>query len=380
MKLSRRDFILASSAVVTACSYSPVMAEIADSQAANEMESCGLLSRWLSPPALEMPRAAASSWLTPTECFYVFNHSDFPALTIQEWQLKISGEVEHPLTLSWAKINRIKQVEVVNTLECAGNGRAFFRPRIPGVKWATGAIGNAIFRGPRLRDLLVLAKVKKTARHAGFVGADNISATDPQFVRSIPLDKAHDRDTILAITMNGKPLTPDHGYPLRALVPGWVGAASVKRITEIQLLANEAQGEMMQTLYRIPDPEHPSKPVAVTALKIKSIITRPLDGSILPRAPLVVQGVAWAGESTVAKVELSTDSGKSWRPAEIAVSQGKYSWRSWQYLWTPANAGTFSIAVRATDASGNVQPQTPPWNPRGYLWNGIDSIRIVVRS
>lgn len=314
------------------------------------------------------------------ECFYVFNHSNFPVLTTMEWKLKISGEVERPLTLDWAALKTFKQVEVINTLECAGNGRAFFKPPIEGVQWASGAVGNAIFRGPKLSDLLAMVQAETTARHVAFVGQDNALPVGPQFVRSIPIEKALDPNTILAVAMNGRPLTPEHGYPLRALVPGWVGAASVKRIMEIQLLANEAQGEMMQSFYRIPDPEHPSNSIAVTALRVKSIITSPLDGSILRRAPLTIHGVAWAGESAVARVELSTDSSQSWQPADVPASHGKYAWRSWSYSWTPPNAGTFSISVRATDAKGNTQPQTPRWNPRGYLWNGIDSIQVVIQS
>lgn len=313
------------------------------------------------------------------ECFYVFNHSNFPAPTIADWRLKITGEIERPLTLDWAALKRLKQIEVINTLECAGNGRAFFKPPIEGVQWASGAVGNAIFRGPKLSDLLTIVQVKTTARHAAFLGKDNASITGPRFVRSIPIEKALDPNTILAVEMNGRPLTPEHGYPLRALVPGWVGAASVKRIIEIQLLANEARGEMMQSLYRIPDPEHPSNSIAVTALRVKSMITSPLEGSILRRAPLTIQGVAWAGESDIVQVELSTDSGQSWQPAHIAASRAKYAWRSWKYLWAPPNTGTFPIAVRATDASGNTQPQTPVWNSRGYLWNGIDSIGVVVQ-
>ena len=379
MRISRRDFIFGASALATAYSYPLLTGEIADGQHSLNAAACNLISRWTSPPTLEMPRSSASSWITPVECFYVFNHSNFPALTTADWRLKISGEVERPLTLDWAALKRFKQIEVINTLECAGNGRAFFKPPIEGVQWASGAVGNAVFRGPKLKDLLAMAQVKTTARHVAFVGQDNALLAGPQFVRSIPIEKVLDPNTILAVAMNGRPLTPEHGYPLRALVPGWVGAASVKRIIEIQLLANEAQGEMMQSFYRIPDPEHPSNSIAVTALQVKSIITSPLDGSILRRVPLTIQGVAWAGESAIVKVELSTDSGQSWQPAHVAASHGKYAWRSWSYSWTPPNAGTFSIAVRATDTRGNVQPQASPWNPRGYLWNGIDSIRVVVQ-
>lgn len=338
--------------------------------------SCEMISRWPKGLALEMPRSAESCWITPTKCFYVFNHTDFPFLTTQDWQLKITGEVEHPLTLNWSALQELKQLEVINTLECAGNGRAFFKPSVDGVQWATGAVGNAKFTGPRLADVLKLAKPGKAARHIGFMGQD----TPSQFIRSIPIEKALDPDTILATTMNGKPLTPEHGFPVRAIVPGWVGAASVKRVIEIQFLPHEAQGEMMQSFYRIPDPRDSSKSEAVTVLQVKSIITHPLKGAILRLAPVAIQGAAWAGESAVAKVQLSTDSGETWQPARLAASRGKYAWRLWRYLWTPPHAGEFSITVRATDTSGNTQPQISTWNPRGYLWNAWDSIQVIVKA
>jgi sulfite oxidase len=347
-----------------------------------EHENCSLIPRWSKQIAMETPLPALSSWITPPECFYVFNHVDLIALDFQ-WSLLISGEVERPLKLALTDLSRFGQVDVTNTLECAGNGRTFFRPRSPGVQWERGAVSNAIFSGPRLREILEASRVRKTAKHIAFTGTDTLSSSKPRFIRSIPVEKAFDPDTILATRMNGNVLSLEHGFPIRALIPGWIGAASVKRLGEIRVLAHEAEGEFMQQAYRLAsnieesNRSQPASSIALTTLQVKSIIVH-IANSQAGLAPVLVSGMAWAGESAISKVEVSTDSGSTWHPASLQRQNAKWAWTIWKYSWTPPQKGTFRISARATDSAGHIQPETPKWNPRGYLWNGIDHRQITI--
>jgi sulfite oxidase len=338
----------------------------------------------------EMPLSLLDSWITPTEHFFVRNNEHMPQVDGAGWKLSITGEVERPVTLRMADIRNIAPRSVTNTLECAGNGRAFFQPRIRGVPWTRGGVGNAVFRGPALGALLRLAGIKNTARHIAFRGVA-LPSPDPPFMRSIPLAKGFDPDTIVAMEMNGAPLTPEHGYPARALVPGWIGSASIKWLTEIRVLTHELEGYFMDLAYRLPgsstealgDKEISSavqqRGFVITSLPIKSIIAAPADGStIAPAAAVRVFGAAWAGTSTVARVEVSTDAGKSWQPAALGSDHARYAWRFWDFEWKLPGEGTYVILSRATDNSGRSQPFETPWNPGGYLWNAADRVRVTV--
>jgi DMSO/TMAO reductase YedYZ molybdopterin-dependent catalytic subunit len=330
-----------------------------------------------------MPIAGAATWTTPTECFYVFDHEELARINSPGWNVTISGEVERPLRLSLAELQRLEQAEVTNTLECAGNGRALFAPAVSGVQWQHGAVGNATFRGPRLADLLATAKIGSKARHVAFGGTDTRSQANPGFIRSVPIEKAIDPDTILAITMNGQPLSPAHGFPVRALVPGWIGAASVKRVNQISILSHEADGEFMQRAYRLPTiakdvtTARPAASAAITSLRVKSMITR----VSMPRVSLQtvrISGAAWAGDSGISRVDVSTNAGEGWNAAELHRHDHKYAWTFWDYTWVPQNKGQFRLSVKATDTAGRTQPETPAWNPRGYMWNGIDHMQLTV--
>ncbi len=199
----------------------------------------------------EMPMSLLKSWITPAEHFFVRNNEHMPEVNLADWKLSVTGEVARPLTLTMDELARIEPRSVTNALECAGNGRAFFQPRIKGVPWARGGVGNAVFKGPPLGALLRLAGAKSAARHVAFRGVA-LPSRDPQFIRSIPIDKAMDPDTIVATEMNGLPLAPEHGYPARALVPGWIGSASIKWLTEIRVMTHEFEGYYMDSAYRLP--------------------------------------------------------------------------------------------------------------------------------
>jgi len=337
---------------------------------------------------LEAPPEFLSSWITPVSHFFVRNHMSEPtSLDAAEWRLSIGGEVEKPLTLSLADLGKLESHSVINTLECAGNGRALHNPRVPGIQWEKGAVGNARFAGPRLRDLLQRAGVKPTGKHVMFRGLDEVPGKVPPFIRSIPIEKAMDSDTLVALEMNGLPLNKHHGFPARALVPGWIGAASCKWLTEIKVLDREFDGNFMKPGYRFPNQPvapggsvNPDDTHPVTGLNVKSIITAPSDGATVRPKALQIRGMAWAGEANIAKIDISLDSGATWLPAQLDEKQSRYAWRAWSLLWRNPKAGQYTIMSRATDSQGRVQPETAVWNPSGYLYNAIDRVKIHVQA
>lgn len=335
---------------------------------------------------LETPVGFFNTWLTPVPHFFVRNHMHEPVeLEARNWGLSIGGEVEKPQTLNLAELSRLETHSVVNTLECAGNGRRLQRPQVPGIQWGKGAVGTARFSGPRLRDVLQRAGVKSTGKHVMFRGLDEVPGKVPPFIRSIPIEKALDADTLVATHMNGSPLTKHHGFPARALVPGWIGAASCKWLTEIKVLETEFAGNFMSPGYRFPnqpvkpgDAVKPEDTHPLTALNVKSVIAGPTDGATVKAGKVAVHGAAWAGEADIAKVEISTDGGASWTPVKLSRDQAHYAWRLWSYDWKAAHSGDYTILSRATDTQGRTQPPTAMWNPSGYLNNAIDQVKIHV--
>jgi sulfite oxidase len=331
---------------------------------------------------LESPVTYFNTWLTPVPHFFVRNHMHEPSgLDAGEWRLSVGGEVEKPLTLSLAELSNLETHSVVNTLECAGNGRALYRPQVPGIQWGKGAVGTARFSGPRLRDVLQRA----AGKHVMFRGLDEVPGNVPPFIRSIPIEKALDSDTIIATHMNASELPKHHGFPARALVPGWIGAASCKWLTEIKVLDAEFVGNFMSPGYRMPNqPVKPGEAVKpedthpVTALSVKSVIAGPSDGTRVKAGRVTVHGAAWAGEADIVKVEVSTDGGANWNPAKLGHEQAHYAWRLWSYDWKAKQGGDYTIMSRATDNQGRTQPTTAAWNPSGYLNNAVDQVNVHV--
>ena len=387
--ISRRDFLKQVSGSIAAAGAIPSLLTwaTADSspQIPGEEDMIVRSTRFLD---LETPPEFFTSWITPVPHFFVRNHMHEPStLDADSWRLTISGEVEKPLTLSLGDLAKLEKHTVTNTLECAGNGRAFQQPHVPGIQWQKGAVGTARFSGPRLRGLLQRAGVKPTGKHVMFHGLDEVPGKVPPFIRSIPIEKATDSDTLIATHMNDTSLTKHHGFPARSLVPGWIGAASCKWLSEIKVLDKEFDGNFMKPAYRFPnhpvkpgDPVNPDDTHAVTALSVKSVIATPTDGSTLKSRLVHIQGVAWAGEADIARVEISTDSGATWKPAQLGRDQSKYAWRLWTYAWKAPKAGDYTLMARATDSQGHAQPETAFWNPSGYLYNAIDQVKIHVRA
>jgi sulfite oxidase len=345
----------------------------------------GMIVRSFRFVDLESPVEYFNTWLTPVQHFFVRNHMHEPSeLNLADWRLTVGGEVDKPLTLTFAEVAKLEVHSVVNTLECAGNGRGFQRPQVPGVQWGKGAVGTAKFAGPRLRDVLQRAGVKSTGRHVMFRGLDEVPGKVPPFIRSIPIVKALDSDTLIATHMNGAPLTKHHGFPARALTPGWIGAASCKWLTEIKVLESEFSGNFMNPGYRLPNqPIKPGEAVKpedthpLTALTVKSVISGPIDGAALKPGRIAIHGAAWAGEAAITKVEVSTDGGATWSAATLGPEQDNYAWRLWRHEWI-AEQGDYSIRSRATDSQDRTQPAVAAWNPSGYLYNAVDEVKVHV--
>ena len=386
--ISRRDFVRTASGIALATASSPWLTWAGEAPQLSIPGKEGLIIRSYRFLDLETPVQYFNTWLTPAEHFFVRNHMHEPStLDASDWKLSVGGEVEKPFTISLAELAKLESHSVVNTLECAGNGRAFQNPKVPGVQWQKGAVSTGRFTGPRLRSLLQRAGVKGMGKHVMFRGLDEVPGKVPPFVRSIPIAKAMDPDTLVSTHLNGAPLPKHNGFPARAMVPGWIGAASCKWLTEIKVLDKEFEGNFMSPGYRMPNlqvkPGETVKPEdthPVTALNVKSLISTPLDGSTLRSRAVIIQGVAWAGEADIERVDVSADGGDTWQAAELGKDKAPYAWRLFSFKWKAAKPGDYTILSRATDSQGRVQPTAPVWNPSGYLNNAIDQVKVHVQA
>lgn len=326
------------------------------------------------PLNAETPTPRLRSWITANAVFFDRNQGDIPEkmISLDDWRLIIEGRVDAPLTLDFEQILGLPRDIVSNTLECSGNSRSLFEKKAPGNPWTIGGVGNAVWGGVWLRDLLNMAGVMPGAAHVAFEGMDKpLGAAQIKFIRSIPMEKAMS-STLLAFEMNGEPLPLKHGYPLRALALGWFGANCVKWVHRITVRKRPYEGFFMDKVYRVfQKGEDPKTGEIVTGLKPKSIITRPVPSQTLAAGRITVLGAAFAGEHRVATVEVSADGGKTWRPASFIGPDEPYAWRQWQYIWEAEKDGEVTLMSRATDSSGRRQPMNAEWNAHGYGNNGI---------
>jgi len=339
------------------------------------------------PEDLETPLPYFYEWLTPNDVFFVRQHLPRPVIQEADFRLSVKGRVSREIQLSVTDLRKLPQYTVAAVLECTGNGRGFFRPRVPGIQWGRGAIGNAEWSGPRLSEVLKLAGADVQAAYVTSNGADIGVAKTPDFIRSLGMRKALDQSTLLALRMNGEVLSPLHGFPLRLIVPGWDGTSWVKWVNSLSVDSEPDRGFFMNPAYRFPKhavapgtPANPADLEAIEAMPVKSYITAPEDGAKIPLAQIKLRGMAWAGEERVTKVEISTDAGVTWSETQLSPKDLPFTWRLWTLDWKPSKPGYHTVLSRATDSAGRVQPMVATWNPSGYLFNAIDRIGVVVEE
>jgi sulfane dehydrogenase subunit SoxC len=334
-----------------------------------------------------MPLEALRWDLTPIGLHYLLTHYDIPLVDESTWRLEVDGLVERPLSLSLDELRAAPAVELAVTMECAGNGRAHVEPHVVSQPWLLEAVGTASWRGVSVASLLEEAGVGDGAVEALFTGLDRgvEGGEEQSYARSLPLEELLDGEALLAYEVNGIPLPPQHGYPLRLVVPGWYGMTSVKWLDRITLRDEPFDGYQMSHSYRIRlQEEEPGEPI--TRIAPRSLMVPPgvpefvTRDRVLDAGPCEIHGRAWSGEAEVAGVDVSADGGATWAPAELGdPALGRWAWRSWRFSWK-AEPGEHELCCRARDAAGNEQPLEAPWNVGGYKNNAVQRVRVTVTA
>ncbi|PYV67574.1 MAG: twin-arginine translocation pathway signal protein [Acidobacteria bacterium] len=349
------------------------------------------------PVQLETPRHYFRTAFTPNEAFYVRWHLEgIPnEVDLKNWKLQIEGNVNKPVALSLPELmQKFKAVSLAAVNQCSGNSRSRLQPRVPGGQWGNGAMGNAMWTGVRLRELLDMAGVKSGSLMVQFqgleTGAGPAGLGSNLFLKSLDLGNPVLDECIVAYLMNGEPLPMLNGFPVRLVVPGYFSTYWTKCLTWIRVLSAPDENFWVKTAYRVPDtprgnttPEDVKagkvKMVPIGRLPVRSFLISPDGASKIPAGMNVtLRGIAFSGFGGVNRVEVSDDGGKSWMAAKLGEDHGAYSFRTWEAAWTGKSPGRYSLAVRATDEKGNTQPDEPVWNPGGYLWNRIERQEIAV--
>jgi sulfite oxidase len=339
-------------------------------------------------PALD---ALVEEWITPLDLFYIRSHGTLPDIDPTRFRVRVEGLVNEPLSLTLDELKeRFDAASAVATLTCAGNRRSEFEPKADGVQWEAGAIGNARWKGARLSDLLKKAGVKEGAKHVWFEGLDQIDHKGEQihFGGSIPIEKAmQDADsvpgTLVAWEMNERPLQPHHGFPLRTVVPGYIGARSVKWLGRIVVSDRPSPNHYLQEAYKIVTENTPAAQQKADPLyyyPLNAVICEPAAGAKVSPGRIAVRGYSLPpGEAgrTLAKVELSADGGRSWTAAEFTSPGRDFTWRLWEARLRVGESAEQLIA-RATDSAGNTMPQSMPWNAKGYMYNAWHKLPVHV--
>ncbi|MDQ3280559.1 MAG: sulfite oxidase [Acidobacteriota bacterium] len=375
MSLDRRSFLRVAAAA-------PLAAGALVEAAAAESH---LLQMNGYPLNLETPLELLTDYLTPASLFFVRSHWIPRTPDLRTWKLRIDGDVAKPLTLTLAQLRQMPKTEATCVLQCAGNGRGLQTPAMPGVQWRYGAVANARWTGVRVKDVLARAGVGASAKHLHLFGSDDPPGKVPPFHRSIELTKALD-DCILAYAMNGEPLPPQHGAPLRLVVPGWAGDHWMKWVVRMTLSDKPQTGFYMETAYRWPNEPgapgvtfKPEEMHPVTELAVKSnITTAPKHARV--KTAYDIRGFAFSGAPGIEKVEISDDDGATWSTATLDARHSPHAWRLWHLRWTPKKSGTATLMARATDSRGVTQPRETVWNQSGYLYNGWHAVDVEVKG
>jgi DMSO/TMAO reductase YedYZ molybdopterin-dependent catalytic subunit len=343
------------------------------------------------PPLLETPFEVFDRGVfTPNDQFYVRWHwALIPTdIDIGKFTLTVRGHVNQTLSLSLNDIlHGLPSVQFSAVNECSGNSRGFFQPRVSGGQWANGAMGNALWTGVRLKDVLDRAGVKPGAVQVRFKGLEEpVVADAPHFMKSLDIDHARDGEVMIAYAMNGEQLPLVNGFPLRLVVPGWYATYWVKMLSDIEVLDQPDTNYWTKVAYTIPDTPHASikpgdtnvKMVPINKMVPRSFVTNiPSGHKVQAAAPTTVRGIAFGGDSGVASVDYSIDRGQSWRQAQLGKDEGKYGFRQWQTQLALPAPGAYTLLIRCTNSNGVAQAETPNWNPAGFMRNVVESVDVI---
>jgi DMSO/TMAO reductase YedYZ molybdopterin-dependent catalytic subunit len=351
-----------------------------------------LLKRSWRPPNFETPLADLRQPFTANDAFFVRYHlSVIPEIDARTWRLRVGGPAaQRALELSLDDLKRsFERVSVAAVNQCSGNRRGLFTPRVPGVQWGDGAMGNALWTGVRLRDVLAKAQLNADALEIVLSGADSaVLPATPGFAKSLPVDKALDENTLIAFEMNGRPLPHWNGAPARLVVPGWTATYWMKHLSEIRAVSAAFDGFWMKSAYRLPagafkgarfPSQEASDTVPITEILVNSLVTSHVPGERLARSRrAALAGWAWDGGAGIAGVDFSMDGGSSWRPAQLGKDLGRFAWRGFEVPLDTTRVGPLTVQVRAASRDGAKQPATLTPNPSGYHHNMIQSVPLEV--
>lgn len=332
-----------------------------------------------------LPLEALRYDVTPAGLHYLLVHYDIPLIDAADWRLRVTGQVERELSLDLSALRAMPRRTVRVTMECAGNGRARLNPRPVSQPWLNEAIGTADWTGTPLAGVLAEAGVLSGAVDVSFTGADHgiERGVEQDYVRGLGLADALADEVLLVDEMNGEPLPPQHGAPLRLVVPGWYGMAHVKWLQQISVLDRPFDGFQNETAYRLKTGDERGDPV--TRIRPRALMVPPGFPDFMSRVRVVdagrvlLRGRAWSGTASIARVEVSTDGGSTWQDAELDDAAGRWAWRGWRYSWNADTAGITELCCRATDELGNRQPVDQPWNRQGMANNMIQRVPVFVR-
>jgi len=351
-----------------------------------------LIKKTYRPPNFETPVEYFRTPITPNKAFFVRYHlAGIPQVKAGDWSLAVSGDAaERDLKFSLAQLKRdFKPAQVTAVNQCSGNRRGLFEPHVPGVEWGVGAMGNAVWRGVRLKDVIAKAGVKAGAIEVVLDGADHAPLDKtPDFVKSLPLEVAMRDETLIAFEMNGEPLPHWNGFPARLVVPGWTGTYWVKQLMSVKIVTQPEKNFWMSTAYRLPRGKFatptfksqlyaPNEPI--TAIVVNSLITSLKSGQQVARGkPIKVKGIAWDGGSGIDRVEISGDLGASWQRAALGRDLGRYSFREFSLDLPGRDSGALVVMARATNSAGETQVSELIHNPAGYHHNVIQRLYVEV--
>jgi sulfoxide reductase catalytic subunit YedY len=390
MTYTRRDFLKAVGASALVVSSAGNLFAEEERRLVRFPEKADLILVTSRPPQLETPIQYFTELLTPNQALFVRWHlSVVPtSIDVSRWRLRIGGHTEKELELSLDDLKGFEKVTYAAVIQCSGNGRSLFEPRVPGGQWQHGAMGNVMWSGARLKDILQRAGVRADSIAVTFDGLDEGPLpTVHNYVKSLPMEKALEEEVLVAYEMNREPLPMLHGFPARLVVPGWYATYWVKALSEITVLPKAYDGYWMKTAYRIPDTpcacvppgSQPSRTVPNTRMNTKSVIVQPRDGATFEvNRDIETMGIAFSGGYPIREVIVSLDRGKTWERAKLGRDLGRYSWVQWFHSWRPDEPGRYTIMAKATNSIGESQPFESLWNPAGYMWNKVESVEVIV--